>query len=205
VTHLPAICLTALGLTACNSGTSTAPVPSRVESVVAQPKATVDLDAFCEARPPADQAPRFAWPELSHSTDSPTAPSTTRPSTTGHWTWVNVWATWCAPCIAEMDTILALPDQLAAKGSPITLQLLSVDTNSARFQAYTTAHPALQTSLQMTDGDGASAWVTAMDLDINPVLPLHIFIDPQGRTRCVRSGALAPDALGSIQAVMAAP
>jgi thiol-disulfide isomerase/thioredoxin len=181
-------------LLACD-GEPAAPPPPRFESVTAPAAAAVDLDVFCEVRPPADQAPAFAWPALSAA--SPPAPPK------GEWTWVNVWATWCAPCIAEMPTIITWPQTLADRGTPIALRLLSVDEDAGKLTAFTRTHPEVQGSLHMADGARAADWIATLGLpDVSPALPLHLLVDPQGRTRCARSGALDHDHLGAIEAVI---
>ena len=181
-----------LSLLACEGGGQTVPVPSRVDAVAAAPQAPVDLDEFCEARPAPEAAPAFAWPALRSEAPAPS----------GRWTWVNVWATWCAPCLAEMPVIVKWPEKLAAKGAPIDLQLLSVDEDAALLAAFTKGHPEVQGSLHMQDGTQATAWVQGMGLEVNPVLPLHVLVDPQGRTRCVRSGALDHAHAAAIEAVV---
>lgn len=170
------------------------PVPSRVDAIAAPPSAAVDLDSFCEARPTPEAAPAFVWPPL-------TATSAPAPAA-GRWTWINVWATWCAPCLAEMPTIVQWPDKLAAKGAAIDLRLLSVDEDRAALSAFVRSHPEVQGGLHMQDGAQATAWMQQLGLDINPVLPLHILVDPQGRTRCVRSGALDHSHMSAIAAVV---
>lgn len=182
-----------LAALACDDGATPPAAPlSRVDAVAAAPAAPVDLDEFCEARPSPEAAPAFAWPPVHGEA----------PPTTGRWTWVNVWATWCAPCLAEMPTIVKWPDKLAGKGAAIDLRLLSVDEDAAVLAAFTKGHAEVAGSLHMVDGAQATAWVQGMGLEVNPVLPLHVLVDPQGRTRCVRSGALDHAHIQAIEAVV---
>lgn len=186
--------LLALFIACEGGGSAPVAVPSRVDSVVAAPAAPVDLDAFCEARPAPEAAPTFAWPPLHGEA----------PATSGRWTWVNVWATWCAPCLAEMPVITKWPGKLAKEGVQLDLVLLSVDEEAPVLAAYTKAHPVVQGSLHMVDGGNATAWIVGMGLEVNPVLPLHVLVDPQGRTRCVRSGALDHAHIEAIEALVRA-
>ena len=194
--RLSPLTLLPLLLAACDGGSEpAAPPPARFEAVAAPPPAPVDLDAFCEARPDPAAAPTFRWPTLTPA--SPPVP------TTQGWTWVNVWATWCAPCIAEMPTIVTWPDALAKEGAPIDLRLLSVDEDTAKLTAFTRTHPEVQGSLHMADGANAADWIEGLGLeDVAPVLPLHVLLDPQGRIRCVRSGALSPEHRDAIKALV---
>lgn len=176
----------------CGGDSAPAPVPSRVDAVAAAPAQPVKLDAFCEVLPAADAAPAFAWPPL-HSP---------APEPTGRWTWVNVWATWCGPCVAEMPEIVQWPERLAARGAAVDLVLLSVDTDDAALAGFRRRYPETANSLHMVGGDRAPQWVGSFELGISESLPLHFLVDPQGKVRCVRSGALAHDAIDAIEALV---
>ena len=47
-------------------------------------------------------------------------------------------------------------------------------------------------------------WLAQHGLDMPSVLPLHLFVDPQGRVRCARSGAVNKDAYDAIVALAGA-
>jgi thiol-disulfide isomerase/thioredoxin len=56
---------------------------------------------------------------------------------------LNLWATWCAPCVKEMPTLAALQTAYAAKG--VKVVALSADSPSAvdKAKAFIAAHPPL--------------------------------------------------------------
>jgi thiol-disulfide isomerase/thioredoxin len=56
---------------------------------------------------------------------------------------LNLWATWCAPCVKEMPTLAAL--QTAYAGKPVKVVALSADSASAseKAKAFIAAHPPL--------------------------------------------------------------
>ena len=189
-----------LALWACDSGAPSTPPPPagrRVDSVPAPPKAPVDLDDFCELRPPAESAPVLSWPELDPDLGS-------APAAGPGWTWVNVWATWCGPCIEEMPRILTWPEKLKADGVDMRLQLMSVDETASKVQGFRAGHHWMTDSLRSMDPNVVTPWLGAQGLDMPSVLPLHLFVDPQGRVRCARSGAVNKDAYEAIQALVKA-
>ena len=55
----------------------------------------------------------------------------------------------------------------------------------------------------MADPDGLPAWLTAIGLDAAAPIPVHVLVDPAGRTRCVRSGAVGDGDLAAIETLLA--
>ena len=85
---------------------------------------------------------------------------------------VNLWATWCAPCIAEMPTL----DALAARQDAVEVLAVSQDLNgAAKVDAFFEARSfeRLESFL-----DPELALMTALRVD---TLPTTILYDAQGR------------------------
>ena len=43
------------------------------------------------------------------------------------WTWVNLWATWCAPCVEEMELLGRWRDGFSRDGMQVGFELISID------------------------------------------------------------------------------
>ncbi len=181
-------------LSGCGGGDAEQGVPRRVDAVAAAPKAPVDLDAFCEVRRDAASAPEFAWPEL----------ATPAPTMSKGWTWVNVWATWCGPCVEELPMILSWPEALADGGATVDIALLSADEADATVSGFRVKHPWLPTTGRTARPGVVPGWLSDLGLDLPATLPLHLFVDPEGRVRCARSGALQRDDRDAIATLVAA-
>jgi len=170
-----------------------APARSRVDAVAADPaKPAVNVESFCETG--RTSSPPFALPV----TDEPA------PASAGGWTWVNVWATWCGPCIAEMPMIQKWVTKLNAEGVKVDLRLLSADEDKNALAGFKVKHADWPMSLHMTDPKALPAWGQSLGLDPSPVLPVHLFVNPQGNVRCSRMGALGENDYEAVKAVMAA-
>jgi len=175
----------ALGaLVACSGGNktaATAPI-SRVETVaVTQQGQEKDLDAFCEVRKDAATAPAFSLPTL----DSP------EPPRAQGWTWYSLWATWCVPCVAEMGLLKTWDAKLKAEGANASVRLVSVDAAVADVQRFQAAHADMMPTLRVAKQESVAGWLASMGLDAAASIPIHVFVDPQGKTRCVRVGAIS--------------
>jgi thiol-disulfide isomerase/thioredoxin len=82
---------------------------------------------------------------------------------------VNLWATWCAPCIKELPTL----DALAAKGS-VRVVALSQDTDAAKARAFLQAR-GFKALPAYTDPD--MRWLGGVTSN----LPTTILYDAEGR------------------------
>jgi thiol-disulfide isomerase/thioredoxin len=108
----------------------------------------------------------------------------------GEVVYVNFWATWCQPCIAELPEIQELLDR-----NPGTLSVITVN----RRQGLGEAEDWLG-KLQSTDGtDGLSFTVDGLDPDdrlyerlvrLKPAMPVSIFINSEGVVTSVANGAI---------------
>lgn len=198
---LSVVALTVLVGLACTGEASTStPAPSRVDAVVAPPPPATDPEAvaaFCDAHPSDADAKPFVWPVLADAAVTP-AP--------GAWRWVNVWATWCKPCVAEMPLIVKWQGKLAADGVKADLTLLSVDDQGGKVTRFAAEHPDLPVvppqGVRMADVKELQPWLAANSLDASVAIPLNFFIDPQGRTRCVRSGQISDTDYAAIKRVL---
>src|SRR5439155_11932023 len=47
------------------------------------------------------------------------------------WKWVNIWATWCGPCVGEMALLKRWSDALSREGLAVSFELLSIDETAA--------------------------------------------------------------------------
>ncbi len=181
--------LTTLGC----SGEAAPPAAPRVAAVQATRPDERAIAGFCDVRADAATAKPFVMPPLAG--DAPAA--------TGTWRWVNVWATWCGPCVAEMPTVSKWREDLAAKGKNLELTFLSVDHEIPKYEAFTRKHPEWKLETRIRDARGdLGPWLSQVGLDPSTAIPLHFFVDPQGNTRCVRAGAIDPGDFGVLDAIL---
>ncbi|MGE0871922.1 MAG: TlpA family protein disulfide reductase [Kofleriaceae bacterium] len=168
---------------ACDDRKTDPPVVAgRVNAAHVTPQQGATTEAFCDGYFTAEKAPPYAWPALA---DGGTPP----PSGTS-WRWINLWATWCKPCIEEMPRLVRWRDKLAAAGHKVELTFISVDESAADVEAFRKQHPELPASLRIPDPDQLQPWFTSVGLDGAPPIPIHVYVDGSGRTRCARAGSV---------------
>jgi thiol-disulfide isomerase/thioredoxin len=198
--RLPALII-ALGacaaLAACDKGPApSGEAPSRVNGAKVKTTHRADaVEAFCDFHKADDSGPLLVIPPVGEVKVKLAAP--------GGWTWLNIWATWCHPCVDEMPRIAAWRDKLAGGGAKVELVFVSVDENDDDMVAFAKAHPGAPRSARLADPKSQSAWFTELGLDANPTIPIHVFASPTGHVRCARAGSVVEHDYAAIEQLLA--
>lgn len=194
--RLHAVALAALFLSACEGVEGNQPPPpaaGRVNAVMAKPnKAKRDAQSFCDKRHEADTAPPFAWPALSGGK---------APKAKG-WTWVNLWATWCEPCIEEMPMLQRWQQAVRSDGTDFDVTFLAVQSDAAALEKHAKKHPDTPPSLVLDPKTDLVTWMNSVGAGDATSVPIHLLVDPDSRLRCVRSGALKDKDLPAVRELL---
>ena len=169
------------------------PGRGRVNAVQAKPEPEAPPpEAFCDVYHSASEAPAFEYPEL--DSEPPAAPES-------GWRWVNVWATWCKPCIEEMPRLVKWEDEMDQIGD---LVLLSADESRKLVTSFRKEHPETPESLLIDSPARLKPWLEKLGLFKGASLPIHIFVDPDGKLRCARAGGVSEDDGAAVDKMIAA-
>lgn len=169
-------------------------LPSRTDVAKVSAGQTATAEAFCDRHATDDKAAPFHWPELAAGSTAPGASAT--------WRWVNVWATWCEPCIEEMPRIAAWRDKLATAGRRVELAFVSVDDSDADVDAFRASHPGTPPSIRIANADKRAAWLGSLNL-IDGAIPIQMFVSPANRLRCARAGGVREKDYGVVEQLFA--
>lgn len=119
------------------------------------------------------------------------------------WRWVNVWATWCAPCVDEMALLGRWKAALEKDGLEMSFEMLSIDEADAL--------PTMKTWLGRLPGslwwvqtpEDVPAWLErSVGISADSAIPIHILVDPTGAQRCARVGAVHAQDYGAVRAYL---
>jgi len=169
-----------------------APTPSRVNAVVAKTQTAESPDDFCDVyHSDPSKAPGFEYPAL---TGDPPAKAT-------GWRWINVWATWCKPCVEEMPRLASWETELKDSGLG-DIVFLSADDSDEIVSKFRESHSEVPDSVRMSSADALQPWLNELGLDGSPSLPVHIFVDDAGAARCVRMGGVTDRDRGAVVGVL---
>ncbi len=167
----------------------------RVNAVETVAKKEVTVDEFCDVLPKtAAEAKPLALPPLAAGQSAPAASSA--------WRYVNVWATWCKPCIAEMPLLAAWQKQLSGEGMKVDLVFVSADENDQLVADFRKQHPQTPESLRIDKPDALPTWLGALGIGENAPIPVHVLVDPANKVRCVRAGQVKESDLPAVRALL---
>jgi len=182
--------------------TSTAPAATGRFAAVSPAAPAAAARRFCEKTYPA------SGPTARRFTPGPTRPlpaGSKRPTAppAGAWRWVNVWATWCAPCLAEMGLLASWRAALEREGRAVALDLLTVDAPEAEEALRRVLAKGLPGPVRwLRSPDDLGPFLDALGVDRSAALPIHALVDPAGMLRCVRVGAVHERDYGAVRALV---
>lgn len=191
----------AIGLTlasiACDGGGGGEPPPRRrvdaVEAKAPPSTAQADLQSFCDTRMTAEEAKAFVLPPL---VDAP-------PAKAAKWRWINVWATWCKPCIEELPMLETWRSRFRQEGTPIDIVFLSVDDTADALESFRQAHPDVPDSVRIRDRETEMGpWLQTIGLGESASLPIHLFVDAEDKLRCIRLGQVSDRDFANVVALV---
>lgn len=184
-------------LAACDEPGSAAGAPppptSRVEAVAAKQSGDL-LKEFCDVRAEPGQGKAFHFPAV--ESGAPAAPAQ------DSFMWLNLWATWCKPCVEEMPRLAGWQKQLTAKGKALDLRFVSVDEDAQAVPTFRSAHPGMPETLHIADPSQLAPLVADLGLDSGAGLPIHVFVEKGGHIRCVRAGAVLDSHFDTIASML---
>ncbi len=205
VTRLAIAVAIALPLSAGCEDDSKRPTAKRAEAVAAASKpapatSTTTQPAKAEAKaprrlclPPAADGRSLPASRLDHVEAEGAAPVSDRLALGGgKWTWINLWAAWCAPCREEIPRLQSFQKRFGAAGVPIQLAFVSLDDDERQARKFLGEQPAtgLRASHWLPDGGERTAFLEAAKLKADAALPIQLLVDPKGAIRCVIDGAV---------------
>jgi thiol-disulfide isomerase/thioredoxin len=143
--------------------------------------------AFCEKSfPPAGENQRvFARPAerpLSVKVEAP-APKD------GAWRWINLWATWCKPCVEEMPLLGRWRESLEKDGVALNMELWSLDEEKEDLEGWLKRKVPGEVHW-IKDTASRESLLENLGIDKDSAIPVHALVDPRGAIRCVRVGSV---------------
>jgi thiol-disulfide isomerase/thioredoxin len=94
----------------------------------------------------------------------------------GKWLYIDVWATWCGPCIAEFPSSVNLQTKLKDKEN-IQFVYLSQDSDKKKWLEYLDKHSELKGLNLNLSGEAYQSFYTAYEMN---GIPSYILIDDKG-------------------------
>jgi thiol-disulfide isomerase/thioredoxin len=170
----------------CDSGEKQTPPPSRAETGKVGSGQAASTDAFCDFHKRDDSGPLFSAP--------PVGEVKLLGPQNSHWLWINVWATWCHPCVEEMPRITSWQKKLPN----VDLEFISIDDTDDAIAKFDHApHTA-----RIADPKAQDSWFKQLGLDAGAPIPINVFVSPTGHVRCARAGSIREQDYAAIEKLL---
>jgi thiol-disulfide isomerase/thioredoxin len=188
--------------TACTDDKPAGAAPSRFAAVkkdnsAASNKASA---AFCDVTGARGETGKklAAWPER------PVAGQDAK-ATPGAWKWVNLWATWCHPCVEEMGLLMKWRDSLRKDGVALDMEMWSVDDDEPALTAFITKNNMPGRVRWLRSSNDLDSVMESLGAQKGSAIPVHALIDADNNVRCVRMGSVHDEDYAAIKAILTGP
>lgn len=185
----------------CSESKPEGPAPSRFASVKKEASSRA-ATAFCEKQWPgsAGEASAKKYIEIPEKPvpGAPNVPAAPK----GSWKWVNLWATWCVPCVEEMGLLAKWKSSLEKDGVPIDLELWSVDEEEAKLVEYMKKHSMPGRVRWLRAQDDLPGVLESLGADRMSAIPVHALVDGSGNLRCLRVGSVHDEDYGAVKTML---
>ena len=110
----------------------------------------------------------------------------------GHYTWINFWAAWCAPCKEEIPRLLDWERKFGDGGIGLKVVFVSLDDDERQLTTFLDKQPVtgLRRTYWLADGVKRTDWLRAVGVKPDSELPVQLLLDPSGHIRCTINGAI---------------
>jgi thiol-disulfide isomerase/thioredoxin len=179
---------------------SSAPPPERFAGVKKTASQAAAPSAFCERSYPGsgENSRRYVPPAL-----RPMEGGDEAPSPRNGWLWLNLWATWCTPCVEEMAVLRRWRDGFSREGLPVAFELLSIDDSGQGKALETWRSRNLPGPIRwLRSEEDLPPLLASLGVEANASIPIHALVDPAGRLRCVRVGAIHDQDYGAVRELL---
>lgn len=176
--------LAALALASCQGKNAESTPTARYQAVKA---AAEPASRWCDTSF-TSEAPRLSLPPLASVPAGRTQPTLSP----GKRHWVNLWATWCQPCLREIPLLLKWQDELRKDGVDVDVLLLSIDEDGLALDKFLAERKDLQSAkvVRTSSQEDYQRWVKDFVKDPTTPIPIHLLTSADGSVRCVRNGSL---------------
>lgn len=82
-------------------------------------------------------------------------------------------------------------EKLAGEGVEFAIRHVSVDASAEDLSAYRAKHADAPSGPRVVDQAAVGPWLTSLGLDEGAAIPIHLFVNPDQKIRCVRVGAVS--------------
>lgn len=120
----------------------------------------------------------------------------------GAWTWVNLWATWCKPCVEEMGLLARWKDSLRKDGVGLNVEFWSVDEVEGDLTGWLQQHKLPGRVHWLRSMDDLVPTLESLGADKGSAIPIHALVDSAGNLRCLRVGSVHEEDYGAIKSML---